>query len=207
VRKTIGFGEYNKKTRNYKGGQIYIREVPILEGGLGCALWDGSIILASWIYDHPDLFVGKTVLELGSGCGLPGILVARYAKSTLLTDYIDQTIENLKYNVTINSNLDCDEEEQESEIKYKQNIAKTKVEHLDWDTISETPEKVPIGEKFDIIIGTELTYSQKSVNTLAIVVNKFLNPNGIFYEVLSVDRDACIYTKVRFVFILTSFRE
>lgn len=41
-------------------------------------------------------------------------------------------------------------------------------------------------------MGSELTYSPKSVYTLIKVINKFLKPDGVFYEVLSDDRDVNI---------------
>ena len=52
-RRTIPFGDHvhdnkcilfdSKETIN----EIYIRELNIAENGLGCAIWDGSIVLAS----------------------------------------------------------------------------------------------------------------------------------------------------------------
>eukprot|EP01137_Pigoraptor_chileana_P018034 Opistho-2@76929 len=83
-RKTIGFGDYDKKRRKHKD-VVFIREISVAAGALGCALWDGGVILARWIYDNPTEFRGKTVLELGSGCGLAGILCARYADHVTLT--------------------------------------------------------------------------------------------------------------------------
>lgn len=44
----------------------------------------------------------------------------------------------------------------------------------------------------DIIIGSELTYSTLSVKNLTKVICKYLKPNGVFYEVLSNDRDVCV---------------
>lgn len=63
----------------------------------------GAILLnlhCRWIYDNKAIFKGMNVLgilsfvnlhpELGSGCGLPGIVIARYAKEVILTDYLPQ---------------------------------------------------------------------------------------------------------------------
>ena len=41
----------------------------------------------------------------------------------------------------------------------------------------------------DVIIGAELTYNLLSCASLAAVVDRFLAPNGVFFEVLSDDRD------------------
>ena len=40
-------------------------------------------------------------------------------------------------------------------------------------------------------MGSELTYSPLSVYTLIKVISKYLKPDGVFYEVLSDDRDVC----------------
>jgi methylase of polypeptide subunit release factors len=44
-------------------------------------------------------------------------------------------------------------------------------------------------EPVDVIIGSELTYNLLSCASLAHVVDKYLKPDGVFYEVLSNDRD------------------
>ena len=41
----------------------------------------------------------------------------------------------------------------------------------------------------DIILGSELTYNTLSITTVPKVISKFLSPEGVFYEILSDDRD------------------
>ena len=43
--------------------------------------------------------------------------------------------------------------------------------------------------KVDIILGSELTYNTLSITTVPKVIQKFLSPQGVFYEILSDDRD------------------
>ena len=43
--------------------------------------------------------------------------------------------------------------------------------------------------KADIILGSELTYNTLSITTVPKVIQKFLSPEGVFYEILSDDRD------------------
>ena len=85
------------------GVHFHIRELNMLAGGLGCALWDGAVVLARWIAANPHVFVGQTVMELGAGCGLPGIVAARVASRVVLTEYIPELVRNLEYNIGINS--------------------------------------------------------------------------------------------------------
>ncbi|GIQ85232.1 hypothetical protein KIPB_006868 [Kipferlia bialata] len=47
-RKTIGFGKYDKRERCHQD-EIHIRELTVIDGGIGCGVWDGSIYLARWI--------------------------------------------------------------------------------------------------------------------------------------------------------------
>eukprot|EP00767_Chilomastix_cuspidata_P001943 gnl/Chilomastix_cuspidata/2066.p1 GENE.gnl/Chilomastix_cuspidata/2066~~gnl/Chilomastix_cuspidata/2066.p1 ORF type:complete len:282 (-),score=55.12 gnl/Chilomastix_cuspidata/2066:39-884(-) len=148
-RKTIGFGKYDKKAKMYED-EIYIRELSFFNGGVGCALWDGSIILGRWIQANLELFEGKNVVELGAGVGLPGIVAARVAAESVLTDYVRTLLDNLKYNVWVNSReLDAEEA---ADIygstaapayiqreRFRANIASAaKVSFLDWENPHKT---------------------------------------------------------------------
>mmetsp|Transcript_37511 Transcript_37511/g.43787 ORF Transcript_37511/g.43787 Transcript_37511/m.43787 type:complete len:398 (-) Transcript_37511:30-1223(-) len=275
----------------------YIREIPLAGGGLGCALWDGGLVLARWIYARGStVFARRSVIELGCGVGLAGIMAAHWAESVVLTDYIDETVRNALYNVGLNSSSDADDDEMDcgssSTSRYERNIkSRVTARLLDWDAFAEekdtkkkegegkeedcphccvnaadhlgnlTPAKTQPwhrcrtcwpsdmssgvcsvcavrchkghdvdmdpqpAEKFqcdcskthtrsvnptsgakepegctarppqpplnpvDIIIGSELTYNLLSCESLANVVDALLKPSGVFYEVLSDDRD------------------
>lgn len=59
----------------------------------GCVAWNSSHYLARWILSHPEWFVGKKCLELGSGTGIVGITLGKmlaklgsYDGSVILTD-------------------------------------------------------------------------------------------------------------------------
>ena len=59
-------------------------------------------MMASYIEEHAqEMTQGKTVLELGAGAGLPGLVAARSgASQVIITDYPDaDLIENLAYNI------------------------------------------------------------------------------------------------------------
>ena len=51
----------------------------------------------SWIIKQ------KKVLELGAGLGLSGLTVSKLAQSVCFTDFNDTVIDNLRYNVALNS--------------------------------------------------------------------------------------------------------
>lgn len=59
--------------------------------GHGAVVWDSSIVFAKYMEYNPQLFtsseiVGKTVLELGSGCGLAGLSFMAKGADVTLTD-------------------------------------------------------------------------------------------------------------------------
>ncbi|PRP77298.1 hypothetical protein PROFUN_05543 [Planoprotostelium fungivorum] len=190
-RKTWGFGKYDKREKEHEK-EIHIREQSIMEGGLGCAVWDAAVIMSRWdllfhfivLIFQLDLGEQRTVrgpVELGSGCGLPGIMAASFAKEAVLTDYLDPILENLTYNVSMN---DIDEDD---ETVHRLNPVR--VLHLDWEQIDNDPTRGEPLEAADILMGSELTYSDLSVDALIKVIKKYMKPDGVFYEVLSDDRD------------------
>ncbi|KAI0819453.1 putative methyltransferase-domain-containing protein [Trametes gibbosa] len=70
----------------------------------GHHLWNASRAFASYLDDHPELYRNRSVLELGAGGALPGIVAAKNgAKTTVLTDYPDAAlVDNISHNVRVN---------------------------------------------------------------------------------------------------------
>ena len=52
-RKIISVGDLDDPSGR-RQHRIFIRELCVATGALGCALWDGGVILARWIYDNPQ---------------------------------------------------------------------------------------------------------------------------------------------------------
>jgi predicted nicotinamide N-methyase len=136
------------------------------EAGLGCALWDASIILARRIYAQPDVWAGLKVLEVGSGCGLPGIVAGLYTRESILSDYIAKTVANLQYNIDINGNADDDDGDDSANAvtvrALRANLKATcRALELDWDeeeSVKQQDAQIG-GQTCDIIFGTELVYT------------------------------------------------
>ena len=63
-----------------------------------------SLVLCAYLCQLPvSDFRGKTVLELGAGCGLVGLLLARAfpVRRVLLTDITETVLDNLEHNVSL----------------------------------------------------------------------------------------------------------
>jgi predicted nicotinamide N-methyase len=38
-------------------------------------IWPASVLMARWALSQRDLFKDKTIIELGAGCGVPGLAI------------------------------------------------------------------------------------------------------------------------------------
>eukprot|EP00397_Hematodinium_sp_SG-2012_P035585 GEMP01038295.1.p1 GENE.GEMP01038295.1~~GEMP01038295.1.p1 ORF type:complete len:189 (+),score=47.82 GEMP01038295.1:158-724(+) len=126
------------RTRVIHGLQI--REIPWdLAGdvGTGGVVWRAADVLISHL-PAADEIAGKRVLELGSGCGLPGLVLACRGADVVLSDYAPILVENLKYNSAMN----------EIPVRCIQ---------LDWHAIEDADQFGP----FDLVIGSDLVYGDR----------------------------------------------
>ena len=77
-----------------------------LDAGLGGTLFDGSVLLCKYIETIVSsssnlLFENKNVIELGAGCGLPGLFMGHLNANVCLTD-IQNSVDLLQENVDLN---------------------------------------------------------------------------------------------------------
>jgi predicted nicotinamide N-methyase len=67
-------------------------------------MWPSAVILARWIASFPERITNKSVLELGSGCGLTGLVAAQVTSAHVLqSDFNDQVLDNLHRNIVLNN--------------------------------------------------------------------------------------------------------
>uniref|UniRef100_M4B6X0 Uncharacterized protein n=1 Tax=Hyaloperonospora arabidopsidis (strain Emoy2) TaxID=559515 RepID=M4B6X0_HYAAE len=154
---------------------VLIRQVPIRMTGqckTGYLLWGAAFVLARWIHKRRDLFVGKSVIEVGSGLGLGGITAARYASHTTLTDYQADTCAALEYNVQLNRSFTHEFDSAKPEVE---------VSLLDWD-LAESIEAVP---KAQVVIGSDIICEPSTAEGFLRVVRHHLlsNLDGVAYLV------------------------
>jgi len=163
-----------------RGKEVQVREVGFVEAcprlaadesdlqTTGAFLWAASLILAQWIADELEAEMnGKCVVELGAGCGLPGLVASACteASSVTITDLASPTLENTKHNVTVN-----------------QTDGKTlELAELDWCKKSTWPETL-IGA-VNVLVGSDLVYDIALVEPLVNVVNSLVAPGGSFHYV------------------------
>jgi len=133
------------------------------EDSTGLSVWASAVVFARWITEQKDRFTNKSVLELGAGCGLPGITALRCTKASrvVLSDLHKPTINNLKHNLALNI------------VKEDGNKANADVQVVDWTNKLTWPR-----EKFDVLLLCDLIYSAELVPHLLNIVKTTLKPNG-----------------------------
>jgi len=77
---------------------LIVRQYSNFFHGSGSKVWDASHVMARWIVSHRGLFSAKRVLELGCGCGVAGLVAARFAAHVTLSDAEPQVLQNAAVN-------------------------------------------------------------------------------------------------------------
>ncbi|XP_023517689.1 calmodulin-lysine N-methyltransferase [Cucurbita pepo subsp. pepo] len=125
--------------------------------GLVCH-WPSEDVLAYFCLLHSDLFRCKRVIELGSGYGLAGLVVAASteASEVVITDGNPQVVEYIQHNIAINSKA----------------FGGTRVDSL---TLHWNQEEVSnISGSFDLIIASDCTFFKDYHRGLARMVMSLL---------------------------------
>nr|PNR56969.1 hypothetical protein PHYPA_003962 [Physcomitrium patens] len=126
----------------------------------GQLVWPGAGILNDYLVSHSNVLDGVSVIELGSGVGLNGLLCARYSRHVVMTDHNTTVLKVMKKNVelqgdTLQSKVDCEE--------------------LDWGNevhVGHIKETYPDG--FDLILGADICYHQSAVKPLFATVKALM---------------------------------
>ncbi|KAG7459588.1 hypothetical protein MATL_G00212160 [Megalops atlanticus] len=58
----------------------------VLDPQYGMYVWPCAVVLAQYVWTHREELQGKTVLEIGAGVSLPGVLAARCEAQVVLSD-------------------------------------------------------------------------------------------------------------------------
>jgi predicted nicotinamide N-methyase len=195
---------------------IKVRELPITRADnpfgtevapeddtTGLAIWPASIILARWVAENREVTKDKVVVELGAGCGLPGLSAAVYggARSVYLTDIHEPSLSNAVFNARLNLNSEgdnhvfklplkdpsspfidevfflCSKFEDSLNIQSeKTNVVRTA--NVSWQDKSSYPP-----EAADVILGSDLVYDSNILSLLVPAISGMLLTGGSFLYV------------------------
>ncbi|XP_047317836.1 calmodulin-lysine N-methyltransferase [Impatiens glandulifera] len=125
--------------------------------GLVCR-WPSEDVLAYYCLNHPDIFRSKTVIELGSGYGLAGLVIGAINKATkvTITDGNPQVVDYIQHNINVNSDV----------------FGSTEVTSmlLHWNEC----DTVDISGTFDVIVASDCTFFKEFHKGLARTVKSLL---------------------------------
>jgi len=162
--KEIPIGEFTVKIAEIKNPEIFFDELlkkspdhPDMEDEripYWCELWPSSIALSEFLAENPDLVKEKSVIEIGCGLGLSGIVAARLGGNVTLTDYLQQAIDIASENWKFNFDTDAD------------------VRILDW----RKPENF---KRFDVLLASDVAYESRSFKTLIKAIKILVKKKGI----------------------------
>jgi len=140
-------------------------------------VWAASVILARWAIQ--EIKPGCRILELGAGCGLPGIAAHRCCKpkSVLLTD--------LEIHDHILFNIRTARKRMAKTAKGKMELPPITSQSLDWTDTSSFPQEW-VGET-DVLLGSDLVYDKTLVEPLVNCCAELAKPKtGIFLYVTAM---------------------
>eukprot|EP00434_Breviolum_minutum_P002231 symbB.v1.2.001964.t1/scaffold78.1/size345887/1 len=138
-------------------------------GGTGGLVWRGALALAELLAErHELLATAEVILEIGAGCGLPGLAVAAQLASrgrsaqVILTDGPEAVLENLAANVAANL-------EQVKPVMLK-------AERLVWEDFLAGRSPAPV-ENVDLLIGSDVIWGDRG-GLVAEVAMHLVRPGG-----------------------------
>jgi predicted nicotinamide N-methyase len=189
-----------------KEGESILGQTNPSDDTTGLGIWAASLVMAQWmahLCQNDDRFRPKsslssstltttTILELGAGCGVPALTIAKMAKpatrvKVYATDFNPQTVQNLQYNMELN---DCYcpsssvSDEDDANIKSDDckansnsspaaaaaaNANATVAMIMNWQDPSTWPK-----EPMDFVIGSDLIYQSDMVPLLVQTISRLL---------------------------------
>ena len=136
-----------------------------LAASYGLYLWPSAPVLAWYLWLNQDLLQNKTVLELGSGTALPGLLCAKFGASKVyLSDdaWQPNTLKNIHEAIKINGLSDKTD--------------KVQVKGLTWGDYTEELFEIS-DQKLDYIIGSDLFFDPVVFEPFLITISFLLEAN------------------------------
>ena len=169
---------------------IIIRSVPDSSHGIGQQsvgyyLWPSATMLSRYLCRSAWLIGGKSVLEIGAGVGMLGLVCARlHASAVCLTDVFQPIIDNLHINVQLNKSGSVPLCAGVPHMQKNAAIPQTcdvSIRSLDWYCIGDQTRKDALGDsqKFDIIVGSDLICSVECAYGVVDSIKNYLSIEGI----------------------------
>ncbi len=120
----------------------------------GLLLWESAPALAADLAENAEIVTGKSLLELGAGVGLPGIVArAHGAAAVRQTDHISEALTLCRANAETNG------------------VDGIELALANWDAWTDA-------RSYDVIIGSDVIYERSAHAPLAAILECNLAPGG-----------------------------
>lgn len=139
-------------------------------------MWPSAVVLSRWLATNASVLQNKSVIELGAGCGLTGILAARLQQLSrepeipdqlvCLTDFNPVVLENLKRNSILND-VSCEVAGLDF---YQQNGQRVNGAWKDMNGETRQP--------FDVVLGADIICQPQDAVAAANTFHDILRPGG-----------------------------
>ncbi|XP_058196366.1 uncharacterized protein LOC131312537 isoform X3 [Rhododendron vialii] len=130
----------------------------------GQLVWPGAMLLNNYLSANPELLRGRSVIELGSGVGITGILSRRFCNEAVLTDHNEEVLKILRKNIELHSSSEN-----------SNGSAGLIAEKLEWgnsDHLNQILESHSKG--FDLVLGADIYILISSIPLLFDTVQQLL---------------------------------
>ncbi|XP_068580537.1 histone-arginine methyltransferase METTL23 isoform X2 [Cebidichthys violaceus] len=152
----------DKKTNTQDSLSVSIPEV--LDPHYGMYVWPCAVVLAQYLWKHREELRDKTVLELGAGVSLPGVVASRCGAKVFLSDGAETPLclENCRRSCEANG------------------LREVAVSSLIWGEVS--PELLLLPE-LDLVLGSDVFYEPQDFEDVLLTVAFLLrrNPRAQFW--------------------------
>ncbi len=120
----------------------------------GLLLWPSAVALAEELAAEPALVVGKRVLEIGAGVGLPGLVAQSLGAFVTQTDYQEAPLLLARWNAERNG------------------VPGIAYRTLDW-------RRPPVMPPFDVVLASDVLYERSLHEALFALLPAVLAPGGL----------------------------
>ena len=117
-------------------------------------LWPSAVGLATHLMKYPTLVDDRTVLEIGGGLGLPGLIAASLGAMATETDYLQDAVDFARKNAEIND------------------IKNIHFKTFDW-------RKAEGSERFDVLLASDVAYERSQFDHLRNAFTHLVKPDGL----------------------------
>ncbi|XP_014277194.1 protein-lysine N-methyltransferase EEF2KMT isoform X2 [Halyomorpha halys] len=143
----------------------------ISSGTTGLCTWEAGKSLANWSFSQLELFKNKTVIELGCGSGLTGLVILNaklLPKKYIFTDCHPLVLDQLKHNLNINI----------SGKDWPRLADKTVVDVVEFNWEETLNTNLENFKEADLIIGADIVYDKSLILSLSSILEKLLDDSA-----------------------------